>query len=128
MLSEWMRSHTLKHQLKSSKAENNSILLSANPSTQEEEGWGVGLLKLLIWPHASLLHWNSEMNYSEGNVILNYSQQGLEYLFISMGWCLCVFTHSSHIYTYICINSKLFNISRRKKKVNYSKRRFMQEK
>lgn len=128
MLSEWMRSHTLKHQLKSSKAKNNSILLSANPSTQEEEGWGVGLLKLLIWPHASLLHWNSEMNYSEGNVILNYSQQGLEYLFISMGWCLCVFTHSSHIYIYIYVLIQNYLISLEEKKVNYSKRRFMQEK
>lgn len=40
------------------------------------------MFKLLISPHASLHHWNNKMNYSEANVILNYSQQGVEHLFL----------------------------------------------
>lgn len=67
------------------KSYNNGVLLNPNPSVEEEESWGVRLFKLLIWPHASLLHWNNEMNYSEGNVILNYTQQRMEHLHISYG-------------------------------------------
>lgn len=73
---------------------NNGVLLNPNPSVEQEESWGVRLSKLLIWPHASLLHWNNEMNYSEGNVILNYTQQGMEHLHIScrlMFLCVHVF-------------------------------------